>query len=279
MIHVETRDIFSLPTSYFEGFDIIIGTDLPIQGLNTLNAHARMCKKAFYAAASHGMYGYVFADLIEHTYVITRAKSNVPTKPGPETATRTILTSTTEKQNGKDVELVQKRESYQPLILANTSPLPQSYLDSTRRLRNVTPLLPCLRALWEFEKTVVPLRNLSATSSADFATFKSLASQMGRELQLPASSLTDAFISAFLTNLHAELSPVCAFLGAQLAQDVINVLGNREQPIQNMLLFDAEESLAPVYALYPVYAVPDGGMRQTKAMSPTVLNSPPSLRI
>lgn len=252
MIHVETRDVFTLPTSYFEGFDIIIGTDLPIQGLNTLNANARMCKKAFYAAGSHGLYGYVFADLIEHTYVITRDKSNIATKLGPETATRTVISATSERQGGKEVELVTKCESYQPLILANTSPLSQAYLTSKRRLKGVTPLLPCMRALWEFEKSIVPPRPLSPGNAEDLKIYTKLANQLSRELQLPPETLTADFLRSFLQNLYSELSPVCAFLGAQLAQDVINVLGSREQPIQNMLLFDGEESKAPVYALYPM---------------------------
>ena len=45
-----------------------------------------------------------------------------------------------------------------------------------------------------------------------------------------------------------------AFLGGQLAQDVINVLGQREQPIQNFLLFDGEDSKGPVYALHPIFS-------------------------
>jgi ubiquitin-like 1-activating enzyme E1 A len=49
------------------------------------------------------------------------------------------------------------------------------------------------------------------------------------------------------------MAPVTAFLGGQLAQDVINVLGNREQPIQNLMLFDGEESAGPVYTLHPIF--------------------------
>lgn len=42
-----------------------------------------------------------------------------------------------------------------------------------------------------------------------------------------------------------------AQLGGQLAQDVINVLGRRQQPIQNMVLFDGDSLTAPMYALHP----------------------------
>lgn len=53
---------------------------------------------------------------------------------------------------------------------------------------------------------------------------------------------------------------MCAVLGAQVAQDVINVLGGREQPVQNMMLFDGEASVAPVYALYPIVTTVDVGV-------------------
>ena len=59
--------------------------------------------------------------------------------------------------------------------------------------------------------------------------------------------------------MGSEIAPVCAFLGGQLAQDVINVVGGKEQPIQNMLLFDGEESKGPVYALHPIFPLLDTG--------------------
>lgn len=69
---------------------------------------------------------------------------------------------------------------------------------------------------------------------------------------LPPDTLRSEFLRSFLQNIGSEIAPVTAFLGGQLAQDVINVLGQREQPIQNFLLFDGEESNGPVYALHPM---------------------------
>jgi len=54
-----------------------------------------------------------------------------------------------------------------------------------------------------------------------------------------------------LGNVGSEIAPVTAVLGAQLAQDVINVLGGRQQPIQNMVVFNGETMEAPMYALHP----------------------------
>jgi len=40
-------------------------------------------------------------------------------------------------------------------------------------------------------------------------------------------------------------------LGGQLAQDVINVLGQTQQPIQNFVIFDGDRMEGVVYALHP----------------------------
>ena len=80
-----------------------------------------------------------------------------------------------------------------------------------------------------------------------------MAQEKHSELQLPSETLKSDFLRSFLQNLGSEIAPVTAFLGGQLAQDVINVLGKREQPIQNLMLFDAEETLGVIYSLHPLF--------------------------
>lgn len=260
-VRVETRDLSELLTlpSYFSTFAVTIATDLAVMHFNTLNAAARISNCPFYAAGSHGMYGFIFADLIAHTFAVTRGRSNILPKPGTaETATRTLVSAIPSRDDdGKPIELVTKTETYQPLILTNTSPLAPEILSSPRRLRRVTPLLPCLRALWEFET----LNNRPPTHGADdLKAFTTLATEKSRELTLPMDTLKSEFLRSFMQNIYAELAPVTAFLGGQLAQDVINVLGQREQPIQNLLLFDGETSTAPVYALSPIVTTLDAAI-------------------
>ena len=240
-------------------FDVIIATELDLDTLSTINGCARLSSRPFYAAGTHGFYGYVFADLITHDYVIEREKSNVPTELKPETATRSVIAASTKKENGKTIEMVTKREQYSPLTLANAAPAPQEHRSSRRRLRAVPPLLTGLKALWEFQRLsggVMP----SQRKKVDLELFTSLATEAHKELLLPADTLTSEFLRSFLHNLGAELAPVTAFLGGQLAQDVINVLGQREQPIQNWLLFDGEGTRGPVYAMHPIITTMDASM-------------------
>ncbi len=225
-----------------------------METLSAINASARVSNRPFYASGCHGFYGYIFADLITHDYVIEREKGNIATVLKAESTTRSIVGSSIKSENGKKVEMVTKRELYSPIILANTSPLPPDYLNSRRKLRQVTPLLTCLRALWEFQKISGAL---PTHSRADLQLFTTLATEKHKELQLPPETLKSEFLRSFLQNLGSELAPVTAFLGGQLAQDVINVLGQREQPLQNFLLFDGDDSKGPVYALHPIFPTLD----------------------
>jgi len=81
--------------------------------------------------------------------------------------------------------------------------------------------------------------------------FTILATQKHKALGLPDETLRSEILRKFLQNLGSEIAPVTAVLGGQLAQDVINVLGSRQQPIQNMVIFDGDSMEAPQYALHP----------------------------
>ena len=249
---MDTEDIRLKDQNYFTPYTIVIATDLDLPTLSTINAGCRLTYKPFYAAGTHGLYGFIFADLILHDYVIEREKSNRPTTLTAETTTRSIIATSTKKQDGKTIELVTKREIYSPIILANSSPLPPEHLSSRRRKLQVPPLLSCLRALWDFQSISA---GMPGSSRADLELYTSLATDKHKELQLPAETLKAEFLRSFLQNIGSEIAPVTAFLGGQLAQDVINVIGQREQPIQNFLLFDGEESKGPVYALHPIFEI------------------------
>ena len=88
--------------------------------------------------------------------------------------------------------------------------------------------------------------------------FTVLATQKHKALGLPDETLRSEILRKFLQNLGSEMAPVTAVLGGQLAQDVINVLGHRQQPIQNMVLFDGDTMEAPMYALHPEGALGEG---------------------
>ncbi|ATY67110.1 SUMO activating enzyme [Cordyceps militaris] len=251
-VHVDAEGVKTKGPSYFSRFDVVVATDLDPDAFNLINTATRLHGKAFYAAGTHGLFGFLFCDLIEHDFVIERAAGNVPTHaPQQETRTRSILRVQTRSEGGRTVESVSKRELYSTWFLASDiATLPAEYTASKRRLRAVTPALSCLRALWEFVQRRPAGAGLPATHD-DLKLFTQLATQKHKALHLPPETLRPEFLRAFLQNLGAEVAPVAAILGGQLAQDVINVLGQTQQPIQNTVIFDGNTMEGLVYALHP----------------------------
>ena len=254
------NDLLLKDQTYYAPFDCIIAGDHDFMTLSMINTAARVASRPFYAAGIHGFYGYIFADLFGHEFVIEREKSNIAASIGPETLTRAILSVTDKKEsNGKHIEIVKKQEIYCPLILANSSPLPLDVLSSRRKLKAVPALLPCLRALFDFQRLYT---HLPGHNKEDIAAFTQLATTKSREMQLPPELLRADFLRSFIQNIGAEIVPTAAFVGGRLSEDVINVLGKREQPIQNFALFDGDGLDGRIYCLYsppPELAMAMGG--------------------
>lgn len=236
--------------SYFAAFDIVIATDLNPTVLAFINTATRLHNRQFYAAGVHGLYGYVFCDLVEHDYVLKRDKGNVVTKIGPESRYRSVIEVKTQKESAKTIEMVTKRDFYSTWeLVSETSLLPEEYTKSKRRLKAVTPALSCLRALWGFQ---TQHDREPSHNKQDLEWFTRAATHNHNLLSLPSETLRSEFLRSFLQNINGEVAPVTAILGGQLAQDVINVLGQNQQPIQNMVIFDGNRMEANMYPLHPI---------------------------
>jgi len=85
--------------------------------------------------------------------------------------------------------------------------------------------------------------------------------------------LKASFISSFVEGCTSELAPVAAILGGVLAQDVINVLGKREQPLQNFLVFDGEANAGPVLSLHPEGMGKEGNRNGSGVMGNVVMEA------
>ena len=250
-IYTDPNAAVTKDPEYFQNFDITIATGLIIEVLGNINMACRMFGRKFYAADTHGMYGYIFADLMLHDFMIEREQRNKPTKVGDiESPTKVVTAVESEKDGVKMKEIISYQETYSPIQLANLSPLPARVRNTRRSRLKVTPLLSCLRAMFEFQSQQGG--RLPAHNRADLELFTRLANQKHLELSLPLETLRSDFFRPFLQNLGSEISPVVAFLGGYLAQDVINVLGQREQPLQNWLLFDGEEFTATQFSIHPI---------------------------
>ncbi|RPB16072.1 hypothetical protein P167DRAFT_532541 [Morchella conica CCBAS932] len=245
-VHVDTSKLETKDSSYFKQFDIVIATELDLDSLLLINFSTRQCGRPFYAAATYGLYGYIFADLIKHSFVIEREKSNMKTDLKKESATRTVIGVTEKKEGEKTIEFVTKEEVYTPLVEVLNCEIDKTW--KIRKRKTVPAVLPGVSAMWAFQKQH---GRLPECTKNDFAEFTKLLTEANRQLNLPEEIVQSSFISSFVENATSELTPISAILGGILAQDVINVLGKREQPLQNLLVFDGNTSVGPIFALHP----------------------------
>ena len=216
--------------------------------MSLINTAARLALVPSYASGIHGEFGFIFADLVDHQYVVERDVSNKPAALAQESITRSTVgvQIRREAEGGAAREVITKREVFCPLLLANSSPLDPSITGKPRRLRSVPALLPALRALFEFQRNHGRLPD--ATQNLDLAFFTKAATDQAKQLLLPAETLTADFLRAFIQALGSELPTTASFVGSRLSEDVINAVTHREQPIQNLALFDGDSG--PIYCLY-----------------------------
>lgn len=239
-LDTSVSDARELGEEWLSQFNTVLATGLGYDELCHINEITHKHNQSFFAADLNGLYGFVFADLVEHTFKIEREKPNIPTKLGPETKTRSIVSTVSKKDSGRHVEILTKLEKYRPLkqVVENAVSGTFGAQFKGRRLLKTSPLLPVQLAYWTTPK-----------EELNFDSFKTHVIRKAEDLGLPSGIIQDAIIQAFLSSARAELSPVAAVLGGVLAQDILNVLSQKEQPIQNFFIFDGDSNEGPIYTL------------------------------
>lgn len=109
-------------------------------------------------------------------------------------------------------------------------------------------------------------RQLKKTSAALWSTLTLFATQLGGEEPtatnlvntsltfLPTLNVTPALVPATLLERIArtqrfEFPASVAVVGGVAGQDVLNILGGKEEPVRNLMVFEGETSAANVWAL------------------------------
>lgn len=205
---------------YFSAFDVIIANELGLDLMIRLNTICRMHKKPFYSCAIYGFYGYIFADLIEHTYSIEKKIPNCPEK-------------------SKRIEYT---EHYYPLseVINHTFGLTLTERDK----KKVSPLLPAILGLLKFQRQYSHF----PSNSDEITQYLSLIKEEKSRLVLSSDDILDnSTLINLAKNAKFKWSPVASVIGSILAQDVLNVLSKQEKPIQNWFFFDGEKCAGPIY--------------------------------
>lgn len=209
--------------SFIAGFDIVCLTDSNFPTIVKVNSTCRVAGKPFLCAGSLGINGYIFSDLLDHSYLIHR--------------------ETTLSDGETKLTSEKKTQKFVPFDVAVKSELKHV---GKRRLKKVSPML--WGALMVFASQDAPQGQMSADQGGTDELIR-----LARE-QLPARGLEEAEIPTDLLKQlsevgDAEFAPTCAIVGSILSQEVLSALGGKEAPMVNFMVFDGERCSGDIYAL------------------------------
>lgn len=217
-----TKRVDDLSDDFFKAFDIVCATGLKQEQLERINNICRDSNRKFLCGDVWGMFGYMFADLIDHEYSeeIVQHKA---VKRGPDD---------TEKNARETVSITVKRRAiYVPLQNALSADWSKPELRS--RLRRGDPSYFVMKILLrfrdEFNRNPDP-----AQRKADTEILLRMRDELVKELSLPVGFISDSL----LTDVFGIVSGAAAVVGGVIGQEVVKAVSQREPPHNNMFFFN-----------------------------------------
>ncbi|CCH59324.1 hypothetical protein TBLA_0B04900 [Henningerozyma blattae CBS 6284] len=242
-LHVDTDKLRAKNDEYFSKFDLIVGTELIPADASWLNDATRRLNIPLYITGSNGLSAYCFIDLIQFDSQDTKLQSQIPTKLGKVSKNRTITNIEIKEDsnnNDKKQEIITTRHIYKSFSeLLKTFTFEGLHRRQIKRMSNMVPLTLALLTIPE------ELNNEQLTIDQ----LKEYTLKVCNQGGLLKDILRDESIEQMVRQRNIEFSPVAAIMGGAVAQDVINILGKKQSPLNNFIVFDGITLDMPIYEL------------------------------
>lgn len=239
-IKINTQDVNKLldnEPSFFKNFDLIVATELEKRQILKLNKVTRDFKRPLYVTGSHGLFGYIMADLIENLSESEKDVGNQLRTAGTKLSLgKSIIKS--ELNLSKDKELVTILDKYNLIDkIFESELLPQQL--NRRQLKRLSPAIPLILALLDMNRN----------HDIDPIELKDKAIEVCKKIKIDQGIITDLYVENLTRQGFTEFSSSSAILGGCLAQDIIQFLGKKESPINNVLILDGLRAEMPIFSL------------------------------
>lgn len=241
-IKFDVESIANKPLKFYEQFDLVIGTQLASQEMIELDRKTRRFNIPLYLTGSNGLFGYIFADLIEfqaEEQKIKSAKATTVGKVSENVEVTDVATKKDEEDNGKVYEIVKTKHIYKPFEeLLRTGTLKNKL--NRRQMKRLSAAVPLTLALLASDGESIELTQEGLLEKALVIC---------DQLEVPREIISNDYVTQFVRQRGVEFSPVSAILGGAVAQDVINILGKRQQPLKNTTILDGVTLDMPMFEL------------------------------
>lgn len=218
-----------------QAYDLIVLTDSDRDTIIRVNDLCRKLGKKFYACGSYGLNGYIFADLLEHEWIIETTD-----KPATDKKAKNGAPASTEAVK----VTVKKNQSFVPL----TKALQHSFESiSVKKQKKMNAMLWATLVLWEYQARYEGALPVSDSVLAELQTIaKEILPKHGAA---DASLLPNEALESLSVTATMEFTPVCAILGGVMGQDALNTLGGREPPVINLFAYDGSTGAGDFYQM------------------------------
>ncbi|KAK4051645.1 E1 ubiquitin-activating protein aos1 [Microbotryomycetes sp. JL201] len=218
-LYTETDDTLVDDGSFLARFDLVVLTDVDATTTLRVNKLTRKLGKKLYVVSSVGMDGWIFADLLEHEFVTDILKVS---------------------ESGQTEKMPQKHsQPHVPFELA----IKHSFIKmKARELKRTPDTLWAILSVFAFQQTF-PDQPVSADAIV------SAAATLLPTLSIKPGLLSRPTAERLAATIGTEFSPSAAILGGVAGQDVLNVVGGKEQPVRNFMLLDGQTGAANLLQL------------------------------
>ncbi|KAI6652784.1 Enzyme subunit 1 [Oopsacas minuta] len=235
MVSVEAQQdrLDTKSNEFFSQFDIVCVTNANKSELIRVNQICRSLNVKFLCGDTFGFYGFMASDLLNHSYNEEVLKVKADTSLGNERKRRKM-------ENEKFVEI--HEEQFTPI--SNIFNHSWEHLTNKQILRlNYSVFI--LLALIEFkeQKNRGPKYE---TLESDSTELDEIATQLEKKHNLVREGKQKFIPRGLAKYTPMDLSPICAILGGVIAQEVIKGLSGKDQPLNNLFVYNGIDSNAIV---------------------------------
>lgn len=240
------RTLSDLET-FISKFSLTIATGVNKEEIIRLNNITRTLNIPFSCTSTHGLFGFIFADLIEHHSTVKYDKSSQK-KVGRTDEVSTIIKIHEKQENDKSIQECLMNFKYRPFSEIGSTFIKNIYRTPKKQIRKVSVLLPGILGLLEYESAInKKIEDVNISEKELLENTKKVLEKMGLPMQIATDNTKK--IAQLAKQAYCEYQPISSIIGGAVSQDIINCLVGKEVPIDNFVVLDGSSDEMLMYIL------------------------------
>ncbi|XP_034939308.1 SUMO-activating enzyme subunit 1 [Chelonus insularis] len=210
-VKADESEVDSKPEAYFQNFHVVCASECTITQLKKINNICRKFNIKFFAGDVWGTFGYTFADLNTHEYVMD-------------------VTQTKKSDDSSDNK--QRMESFVITVKNKQVFVPFEKILHAKKL-------PKDSEVYHLFQVMLNYREKHGKDPLPSDRDNNLLLEEAKPI-IEEYNLGDSINHLLEGDLYAQVSPVCAIVGGVMGQEIIKAVSQKEPPHNNLFLFNPQ---------------------------------------